>query len=318
MSSFLMPAIFDSFVHTHGMTPHKAWRVTFVVPFILIASTGIAMLLFGEDTPTGKWSDRHLAVPQITTGVKSDGSSTPEEKFKEPTVTDEELANSSDEGSDRAVIVHARHEIIRSPTLREAMPVIFSLQTLTLMAAYFCSFGGELALNSILGAYYLKNFPTLGQTLSGRWASMFGLLNVITRPAGGFVGDIIYRYTHSLWLILSICWNRSSRRLWIQEDHQASAPQNRIQDTATREKAWRNALNNLTGWLPCSVDYSTCVNESIPRRAFPRTVNASNPTLVGHLGGSYEKQGSVRHRLDPNSMTEDRHMVPAIDLESAE
>lgn len=59
--------------------------------------------------------------------------------------------------------------------------------------------GGELAINSIIGSYYFKNFPDLGQTLSGRWAAMFGLLNVLFRPAGGIVGDIIYHYTDSVW-----------------------------------------------------------------------------------------------------------------------
>jgi len=39
----------------------------------------------------------------------------------------------------------------------------------------------ELAINSYIAAYYLKNFPYLGQTGAGRWASMFGLLNVVTR-----------------------------------------------------------------------------------------------------------------------------------------
>ena len=80
------------------------------------------------------------------------------------------------------------------------MQVLLSSQTLTLAACYVCSFGAELAINSILGAYYLKNFPKLGQTSSGRWAAMFGLLIVFFRPAGGFIGDLIYEYTNgSLW-----------------------------------------------------------------------------------------------------------------------
>src|ERR1700678_1481168 len=59
--------------------------------------------------------------------------------------------------------------------------------------------GGELAINSVVGAYYLKNFPKLGQTGTGRWAAMFGLLNVIFRPLGGFVADALHRKTGSLW-----------------------------------------------------------------------------------------------------------------------
>jgi NNP family nitrate/nitrite transporter-like MFS transporter len=94
----------------------------------------------------------------------------------------------------------ARREVVTPPTVKQTLKVLISPQTLFHGATYFCSFGGELAINSYLGAYYLRNFPELGQTGSGRWASMFGLLNVITRPLGGVVGDIIYKYTSSLWL----------------------------------------------------------------------------------------------------------------------
>ncbi|KAI9867401.1 MAG: hypothetical protein M1813_008959 [Trichoglossum hirsutum] len=213
---FVMPAIFDSLVHRQHMTPHTAWRVAFIVPFILITSTAIALLLLCDDTPVGKWSERHLAVQQ-SLDVHHDGvivdipsSITDKEALatETPSEGDDKLKPDSkgQDGFDREVEIGecevldiARGEVIQTPTWEEALPVIFSLQSLTLAATYFCSFGGELAINSILGSYYLKNFPHLGQTGSGRWAAMFGLLNVVTRPAGGFVGDLIYRYTHSLW-----------------------------------------------------------------------------------------------------------------------
>lgn len=55
---FLMPAIFDSLVHRQHLTPHTAWRVAFVVPFIFIILTALMILLLCPDTPTGKWSSR--------------------------------------------------------------------------------------------------------------------------------------------------------------------------------------------------------------------------------------------------------------------
>lgn len=54
-------------------------------------------------------------------------------------------------------------------------------------------------MGSFLGAYYYQRFPALGQTGSGDWAAMFGLLNVVARPAGGLISDMLYRRTHSLW-----------------------------------------------------------------------------------------------------------------------
>lgn len=93
----------------------------------------------------------------------------------------------------------ASWELVEKPTYHGTIKAISSLPTLTLIAAYFCTFGTELAVNSFLGAYYLKNFPHLGQTGSGRWAAMYGLLNAVFRPMGGMISDLIYRATKSLW-----------------------------------------------------------------------------------------------------------------------
>lgn len=174
------------------------------------------MIFFCPDTPTGKWSERHIHSAQLlsvqgvstTTDSKgvvmdensSSGVSTPrvdEERGIKPLPPT--THNPQAHLREGEMIEIAQGEVILKPTLKEAMKVFFSLQTLFHCATYFCSFGGELAINSYLGAYYLKNFPHLGQTGSGRWAAMFGLLNIVTRPLGGVVGDIIYKYNKSLW-----------------------------------------------------------------------------------------------------------------------
>ena len=219
---FLMPAIFDSLVSRQHLTPHVAWRVAFVVPFIVIVATTITMLLVCPDTPTGKWSERHLAAQQNLaahgiTGVVVDvpgsitdrkpasySSDSPNrtgstEKIDfEATGKDTSTHDHEAQIGEQQMLDTARGEVVVKPSLKEAMRVIFSLQTLVTCGAYFCSFGTELAVNSILGAYYVKNFPKLGQTGSGRWAAMFGLLNIVTRPAGGLLSDAIYQRT-SVW-----------------------------------------------------------------------------------------------------------------------
>ncbi|OCL10752.1 nitrate transporter [Glonium stellatum] len=208
---FVMPAIFDSLISNSGLTPHVAWRVAFIVPFILIASTGVGMLLFSEDTPTGRWADRALAIEQnlksqngyvvnaqggVLDKPSSISSLSDNEKEKRKAAETEVET----QAGEIVTIEEYQHETVQNPTFKEAMQVVLSPQTLTLAACYVCSFGAELAINSILGAYYLKNFSKLGQTGSGRWAAMFGLLNIIFRPAGGFIGDLIYKYTNgSLW-----------------------------------------------------------------------------------------------------------------------
>lgn len=70
---------------------------------------------------------------------------------------------------------------------------------MALAIPYACSFGSELAINSMLGSYYTEQFPHMSQTKSGQWAAMFGLLNVVCRPAGGLFGDLVYLYTGTAW-----------------------------------------------------------------------------------------------------------------------
>lgn len=216
---FLMPAIFDSLVSRRHLTPHVAWRVAFIVPFIAIVSVSIALLLLCPDTPTGKWSERHLHAQQnlanhgitgvvvdvpgqitekklSTTGTESPSSHNNEKKI-EYGATGKHGANDDGEAQigEQQMLDTARGEVVVKPTFKEAVPVVFSLQTLVTAGCYFCSFGAELSINSILGAYYFQHFPKLKQTGTGNWAAMFGLLNVVFRPLGGIISDNLYRRT---------------------------------------------------------------------------------------------------------------------------
>ena len=218
---FVMPAIFDSLVKRQHLSTHVAWRVSFIVPFIIICAVAILMLIFCQDTPTGKWADRHLAVQQhlqahgvnaivdVPGGItdrKAAGASTPP-SGDEKRLEEEAGISAAKHGSfshevqmgKQEMLDTARGEVVVKPSFKEAMKVIFSPQTAVVAMCYFCSFGAELAINSILGAYYFANFPKLMQTGTGRWAAMFGLLNVVFRPLGGIVSDFLYRKTGKVW-----------------------------------------------------------------------------------------------------------------------
>lgn len=222
---FLMPAIFDSLTTNQHMSAHTAWRVAFVVPGIIIVVMAAVILFCCPDTPTGKWEDRELAAKQdlaahginptivdvhadITDKVKTDSfNSSPERDIKESKdfppdtkVGDHEAAMSPDD-----MVETAQGEIVQKPSAKEAMRVVFSLPTLTVAVCYLCTFGTELSVNGILGNYYIARFPALGQTGSGNWAAMFGLLNVVFRPMGGLFSDFVYNRTHNLWL----------RKMWL-------------------------------------------------------------------------------------------------------
>jgi NNP family nitrate/nitrite transporter-like MFS transporter len=225
---FVMPAIFDSLMKDQHLSLHVAWRVSFIVPFIIIVVTAIVMVLTCPDTPTGKWSERQLAVQHNLQahGVRAEGivdvpggitdnktTGSPERSGDEKRLDEEADLARAKHGSfdheapmgEKDMLDAARGEVIVKPSFKEAMSVIFSPQTAVVALCYFCSFGAELAINSILGAYYLKNFPKLGQTGTGRWAAMFGLLNVVCRPFGGIMSDFIYKKTGSVW----------SKKIWL-------------------------------------------------------------------------------------------------------
>lgn len=210
---FVMPAIFDSLVRNQHLTPHVAWRVAFIVPFIIITAIALGLLFTAEDTPTGKWSQRHQVLSTLVAqnvGHSTNPSRAPSLKGSDDKYPVDEKSSATKLDAERQIaepsaVDAAAGEVVVAPTFKEAMSVVFSLQTWALAAPYACSFGGELAINSIIGSYYLKNFPKLGQTGSGRWAAMFGLLNVVFRPMGGVVADVIYKYTNSVW----------AKKLWI-------------------------------------------------------------------------------------------------------
>jgi NNP family nitrate/nitrite transporter-like MFS transporter len=215
-----MPAIFDYFEHHYHLTAHVAWRRAFFVPFALIVATAILLLLLTPDTPVGKWSERQEAIeanlradrmasriePQSGVGEECDdiqpslslGKGEKEEKM--------DTAQDVEQTAGEVIDAEYTHEIVVKPSPMEMLKVCFSQQTFSLMTCYFCSFGSELSINSILGAYYLRNFPELGQTSAGRLAAMFGIFNIYGRPLGGIVSDLLYKYSNgNLW----------AKKLWI-------------------------------------------------------------------------------------------------------
>jgi NNP family nitrate/nitrite transporter-like MFS transporter len=209
---FVMPAIYNALIGD-GLKPHVAWRVAFVVPGILIVFVAICLLLLCEDCPTGKWADRELAAQGALSahagGVVDVPGSIGDHKRGSDALTGHSEEDKKDQlehyadgeahiGAEQ-MIEAAKGEVVQKPTAKEAMAVIFSLQTLVTGACYFCSFGAELAINSILGAYYKRNFPKLGLQGQGNWAAMFGLLNIVCRPLGGVVADLVYSRTKTVW-----------------------------------------------------------------------------------------------------------------------
>ena len=222
---FLMPAIFDSLVQHQNLTPHTAWRVAYVVPFTMIAATAVVIIVACPDAPTGKWSSRAYDMQRQSehrdvyvspfddrssiSGSRKQRGNGRKRAHSDQTVEldttsrlDSTVSRSRSRGAvydEQDYLNAASWELVEKPTYQGYVKALVSPSTLTLIVSYFCTFGTELAVTAFLGAYYLQHFHSLGQTGSGRWAAMYGLLNAVFRPAGGLISDLLYRVTGSLW-----------------------------------------------------------------------------------------------------------------------
>lgn len=135
----IMPAVFNSFVRM-GHPDGQVCRLTFIVPLIVVLATGILLIALCPDSPTGKWTERHLHVQEtphshgfdgngvvdvpgnitdvpgnISDRALEDGERTNdglEKKERKPTDMDAEAALSKDE-----VLQTASGETIIKPTL---------------------------------------------------------------------------------------------------------------------------------------------------------------------------------------------------------
>lgn len=170
-----------------GLSSSVSWRVSFIVPTILLIACGLGALLTTDDCPTGKWHERHEALAKLN----EENMSSEEKEAHQNDKRKAQAQSSVTEVKDNSVEIgpltpeRPRMEIVDKPSWSLVRKALCQPQTLMLAVPYFASFGGELAINSILSSYYLSHHPELGQTTAGAWAAMFGLWNVITRPSGG-------------------------------------------------------------------------------------------------------------------------------------
>jgi MFS transporter, NNP family, nitrate/nitrite transporter len=174
----------------------------------------LMILFFAPDSPTGAWKDRHLnqtavvgssETPQSPAGHVVDTTKFSVEYASQsgriPNRDSVEIEKGEDSEKRRSSAIYdnanvkaAEAALIKKSTIKEAFKVTCSLPTLTQCVCYFVTFGCELAINGVLSAFYIQasGKPAWSQSHAGDWAAMYGLLNIVARPLGGYIADSLY------------------------------------------------------------------------------------------------------------------------------
>ncbi|BFZ56071.1 hypothetical protein PYCC9005_003113 [Savitreella phatthalungensis] len=205
-----------------GKNLGESWRLAFVVlPLPILVITAITILLFGHDTPTGPWATRHLHAQgravdtnALDRAFSNDGKSygmteqeslgsasgnitpphsTQPQADKKPAPADIERGQVDEQ-------IGTIETLPDEPTFVDTLKVLIHPQALYLGLSYMCSFGCELAIEGVLSNIYIQRAKKVdhavwSEQLGGNWASMFGLLNIVMRPLGGYIADKLFLYT---------------------------------------------------------------------------------------------------------------------------
>ncbi|KZV93273.1 nitrate transporter [Exidia glandulosa HHB12029] len=192
----IMVALYERLLRD-GLSPHSAWRAAFaIVPVPVLLGTSVLVMVFGTDHPAGRWSERYN-IPAARTA--SDPEQSPrdrdvvEEKKDTPGI-DVTVSPASPQEAQlplSAVDTAVNQEL----TAKIAAQILANPLTWLPSAAYATTFGYELAIDAYLAniLFGLYKSDSFGQTKAGYVASVFGMLNIFTRPMGGYLGDIVYR-----------------------------------------------------------------------------------------------------------------------------
>ncbi|KAJ7216158.1 nitrate/nitrite porter [Mycena rebaudengoi] len=191
-------------LRSDGLPQRSAWRVAFAaIPVPILLSVAVLTLVFGQDHPAGAWSQRHtLPATAIAIAhghhVHIDLDKKQELKDKHALEEGDVQVSSIEADENFADITSTVDFAVNQPlTLKTGIAILASPLTWLPALAYLTTFGLELALNaqmeSLLFGLFNKTISGLDQNKAGYYTSIFGFLNLITRPFGGYLGDIVYR-----------------------------------------------------------------------------------------------------------------------------
>jgi NNP family nitrate/nitrite transporter-like MFS transporter len=208
----IMVALYSG-LRDDGLSQHSAWRASFaIVPVPILLFVAALTLIYGQDHPAGKWSQRHM-LPAYSITVEAGHAVYVDHDHKLPA---EDISDDKEKdvergdvqvykvGADGGKDVEAGEELIaldvaiNEPlTINSATKILLSPVTWLPALGYVTTFGLELALDGamagVLFGLFNKQIKGFDQQKAGYYTSIFGFLNLVTRPFGGLLGDLIYK-----------------------------------------------------------------------------------------------------------------------------
>ncbi|TFK51422.1 nitrate transporter [Heliocybe sulcata] len=197
----IMIALFNRLL-ADGLSSHVAWRASFaIVPVPILFFVAILTLVFGTDHPAGKWSDRHKLPIAHRKLDEEQVAQNDQEMVKQEVNANAEKVSRRDAQvtvapvGDEPIISELDVAVNKDLTWDVAYSTLVNPLTWLPALGYLTTFGYELAIDANLGnvLYNLYKSPSFGQTKAGYIAGAYGLINIVTRPFGGYLGDLIYR-----------------------------------------------------------------------------------------------------------------------------
>ena len=202
------------------------WSLILKCSAPILLFTACITLIFAQDHPAGKWSERHtlpaaaiahrdgdeLDLRRPEKELHSSSDSSKNEKDAEAVTTVHPVIAEEDLDLVKSTVDVAINEPL---TLKTTLKILKNPLTWLPALAYLTTFGIELAIDSkfadILYVLFRKKLPGFNQTTAGYYTSILyafqildffyldvltrtrGFLNLVTRPAGGYIGDVVYR-----------------------------------------------------------------------------------------------------------------------------
>jgi len=162
------------------------------------------IFVFGQDHPSGRWEKRPntetntIYLDKATSSVEKDFQNEKDKGLENTRVDTHQVQLEEGDVSPVNSVVDNVVNIKESPTHLTYFRILTSPLVWLPPLAYMTTFGLELAIDGNMGNVLFSLFnpkrPGFTQTQAGYYTSIFGFLNIVTRPLGGYIGDVIYRF----------------------------------------------------------------------------------------------------------------------------